>query len=262
MQHWRHWRRRVHRAASASRRRHGEPAASESAAARTSAATQPSAEAALARAAVSGEQSEGWVEESMGTGERSTGAMSDAACIAQRARAAATMAGWLRARAPSRGRARRCSRAPRRRWLEPRSAASRAMAVSRIARIPPNAARSSWTTVVHRAASASRCRHGGPAARESAVAWTSAAKQPGTEAALARAAVSGAQSEGQAEESTSIDERSKGTMNDDGASRSERDLPPAWQAGGERECRRADERSDAAERRGGAGSSRGQRRAE
>jgi hypothetical protein len=56
-QHGRHGRSRVHCAASTSCRRHGEPAASEGAAARTSAATQPSAEAALARTAVSGAQS-------------------------------------------------------------------------------------------------------------------------------------------------------------------------------------------------------------
>ena len=82
----------MHHAAFATRRRHGEPAASEDAAERTSAATQPSAEAALARAAVSGEQREGHFEESTIIDGRSTGAMSDAACIAQRARAAAGMA--------------------------------------------------------------------------------------------------------------------------------------------------------------------------
>ena len=46
--HGRHGRRRVHRKPSACRRRHGEPMASESAAARTSAAKQLRAEAALA----------------------------------------------------------------------------------------------------------------------------------------------------------------------------------------------------------------------
>ena len=46
------------------------------------------------------------------------------------------------------------------------------------------------------------------------------------------------------------------------ASLSKRKPPPAWRAGEERECRRADERSDAAECRGGACSSCGQRRAE
>jgi len=57
----------VHRAASATRRRHGEPVASESAAARTSAAAQPSDEAALARAIVSSDQSKGRIEESTST---------------------------------------------------------------------------------------------------------------------------------------------------------------------------------------------------
>ena len=46
--HRSHVQRSVYHAASASRRRYGEPAASESAAARTNAVTQPSAEAALA----------------------------------------------------------------------------------------------------------------------------------------------------------------------------------------------------------------------
>ena len=46
------------------------------------------------------------------------------------------------------------------------------------------------------------------------------------------------------------------------ASRSECEPPPAWRAGGERERRRANERSEAALRRGGAGLSHGQRRAE
>ena len=99
----------MHRAASASRRRHGEPAKSDSAAARTNAATQPSAEAALARATVSGEYSECWVKGSTSTDERSTGATSDAACIAQRARPAAGMARRRRASAPPRRRARRHS---------------------------------------------------------------------------------------------------------------------------------------------------------
>ena len=57
----------VYHSASASRRRYGEPAASESAAARTDAATQPSTEAVLARDAVSGEQSEGRFEDSTST---------------------------------------------------------------------------------------------------------------------------------------------------------------------------------------------------
>ena len=139
--HGRHERCRVHRAASASRRRHGGLAASESAVARASVATQPSAEAAHARAAVSGEQSKGPIEESTGTDGRSTGIMSDAACIEQRARAAAGMASRRRSRAPSRGRAQRSSRAPRRRWLESQSAASRARDRSWRARAPTNAAR-------------------------------------------------------------------------------------------------------------------------
>ena len=45
----------VHRAASASRRQHDKPTANESAAVRTGAVMQLSAEAALARGAVSGE---------------------------------------------------------------------------------------------------------------------------------------------------------------------------------------------------------------
>ena len=57
---------------------------SESAAARASAATQPSAEAALARAAVSGEQNERRVEESTSTDATRHGAMTDAVCIVQR----------------------------------------------------------------------------------------------------------------------------------------------------------------------------------
>ena len=57
---------------------------SESAVARMSAATQPSAEAALARAAVSGEQSEGRVEESTSTDATWHGAMSNTVCIVQR----------------------------------------------------------------------------------------------------------------------------------------------------------------------------------
>ena len=104
-QHGRHERRRVHRAASASRRRHGEPAAKESAAWRTSAATQPSAEAALAQAEVSSEQSEGHFEESTSMDGRRSDAMGDAACIAQRARAAAGLASRRQTRAPPRGRA-------------------------------------------------------------------------------------------------------------------------------------------------------------
>ena len=95
--------------------------------------------------------------------------------------------------------------------------------------------------MVHRAASATRRRHGEPVASESAAARTSAAAQPSAEAALARAAVSGEQSEGPVEsrERTSAYERSKGDMGDDGASRSERDPPPAWRAGDEREIHRA-----------------------
>ena len=170
----------VHRAASATRRRHCEPVASESAAAQTSAATQPSAEAALARAAVSSEQSEGRVKESTHAVERTTGAMDNAGA-------------------------------------------------SHSEREPPQVCRAVGE-------GERRCR-------------TSAAKQPGTEAALARAAVSGEQGEGQLEESASTDVRSKCAMGDDVASRSEREPPPAWRAGGEREHRRADERGDAAERR-------------
>ena len=66
-------------------RQHGEPAASKSAATRTNAAAQPSAEEALACAAASGEQSEGWVEECASIDERSTDAMGEAACISHRA---------------------------------------------------------------------------------------------------------------------------------------------------------------------------------
>ena len=58
------------------RRRLGQPAASESAAARSSAAGQPSAETVLGRAAVSGEP------ERHEPPQRSTGACGDAACIA------------------------------------------------------------------------------------------------------------------------------------------------------------------------------------
>ena len=122
-QQGRHERHRVYRAASATRRRHGEPVTSDSAAARTGAVTQLSAEAALARAAVSGDHSEGHFEENTSIDERSTRAMSDAVCIAQRSRPATGMASRRRARAPPRGRARRRSRTPRRRWLEQRSAA-------------------------------------------------------------------------------------------------------------------------------------------
>ena len=57
----------MHCAASKSCHRHYEPATSESAAARTNAATQPSTEAALARDVVSGEQSEGRFEDSTST---------------------------------------------------------------------------------------------------------------------------------------------------------------------------------------------------
>ena len=103
----RHEQRHVHRVESASRRWHGELAASESAAVRTGAATQPSVEAALARAAVSGEQSEGRVEGSTSIGDRSTGG--DAACIAKRVRAAAGKAIRRRARAPPHWRAQRAA---------------------------------------------------------------------------------------------------------------------------------------------------------
>jgi len=58
------------------RRRLGQPGASESAAARSSAAGQPSDETVLGRAAVSGEQ------ERHEPPQRSTGASGDAACIA------------------------------------------------------------------------------------------------------------------------------------------------------------------------------------
>jgi hypothetical protein len=90
---------------------------------------------------------------------------------------------------------------------------------------------------VHHTASASHRWDDWPAASESAVVRASAATQPSAEAALARATVSGEQSEGlvKSRESTSTDERSAGDMGDDGASRSDGDPPPAWRAGGERE---------------------------
>ena len=104
------------------------------------------------------------------------------------------MANRQRARAPLRGQARRHSRAPRRRWLEPRSATGRAIIGPRSTRAPTQRKRAPWATPCEL--------------------------------------------------------------------RSEHELPPEWQAGGERERRRADERGDAAKRRGGACSSRDQQRAE
>ena len=171
-QHGRHGRRCVHRAASASRRRHGEPAASESAAARRAQRRSRAPRRRWLEPRSAASRARVGSEESTSTGERSTGAMGDAACIAQRVRAAAGMASRRRARAPPRGRAQRRSRAPRRRWLEPRSAAS----------------------------------------------------------------IAGL---GRVEESTSTDERSTGAMATLRASRSECEPPPAWRAGGERERRRA-----------------------
>ena len=114
---------------------------------------------------------------------------------------------------------------------------------------------------MHRAVSASRRRHGEPAASENAVTRTSAATQPSAEAELEpRSAASRARVRSRrARAPTNV---AQVTWMTPRASRSEREPPPAWLAGGEQERRRADERSDAAEHRGGAGSSRGQRLAE
>ena len=142
--HVRHGRHRVHCAASRSCHRHCEPAASESAAARTNAATQPSAEVTLARHAVGGEQSEGWFVESTNTDSRWHGRNQRCRVHCAASASSAGMASWRRARMPPRGRTQRRSRSPRRRWLEPRSAASRARGGSRRARAPTNAAWTPW----------------------------------------------------------------------------------------------------------------------
>ena len=109
---------------------------------------------------------------------------------------------------------------------------------------------------MHREAIASRRRHDEPAASENAAARTSAAAQPSAEAALVRAAVSGEQSEGRVEgrRARAPTNEARAPWATPRASRSERELLPAWRAGGERERRRADERSESAERRGGADS--------
>ena len=125
-------------------RQHGELAASEIAAARTSAAALPSAEVTLARDAVSGEQSAGWFEESTSTDARWHGRNQRRRVHRAASANSAGMASQRRARAPPRGRTRRRSRAPRRRWLEPRSAASNARVGSRRARAPTKAARTPW----------------------------------------------------------------------------------------------------------------------
>ena len=201
---------------------------------RLAGAPLPSAEAALARAAVSDEQSEGRVERSTSTDERSTGAMDDGACIAKRVQAAAGMASQRRARAPPRGRAQRRNRALRLRWLEPRLAASRARDGSSRGEYEGQRTQHERhrRRRVHRAAIASRRRHGEPAASESAAAQMSAATQPSTEAALARAAISGEQSEGRVERARALTNTARAPSATPRASRSKRGPPPSWRTGG------------------------------